>query len=128
MHGAEGCPPLGDVEEPPVMSGLRSALEPERLELEVIEAGRIEADRRERGCVRPLTLFDDHLDREQGGIDVGHGEERAAPVSGISLGHLLLRVAGKRLVPQTGELQIFVSIPGDLLIELVFDADPLPPN
>jgi len=32
------------------------------------------------------------------------------------------------LIPQTGELQIFVSIPRDLLIELVFDADSLPPN
>jgi len=32
------------------------------------------------------------------------------------------------LVPQTGELQIFVSISAGLLIELVFDADSLPPN
>ncbi len=32
------------------------------------------------------------------------------------------------VVPQTGELQIFVSIPGGLLIELVFDADSFPPT
>ena len=32
------------------------------------------------------------------------------------------------VVPQTGELQIFVSIPGGLLIELVFDADSFPPD
>src|SRR2546422_3737578 len=32
------------------------------------------------------------------------------------------------LVPQTGELQIFVSIPEGPLIELVFDADSLSPN
>jgi hypothetical protein len=67
MDGAERCPALDDVEEPPIVGPFRSPLESEGLELEMRRASRaVEADRGGRRRVGPFALLDDHLDREQG--------------------------------------------------------------
>jgi hypothetical protein len=72
----------------------------------------VEADRGGRRRVGPLTLLDDHLDREQGRIPVGDGEERAAAVTRIPLGHLRAWVTREHLVPEAYER------PDDRLVEL----------
>src|SRR5436853_7923858 len=51
----------------------------------------------------PLALFDDLVDREQGRVQVGDGEERASAVARVALGDLQTRVAREDLPAQATE-------------------------
>jgi hypothetical protein len=67
------------------------------------EAVSFEPNGRERRGMGPLPLLDDLLDRQQSGIQVGDGEERASAVARVTLRHLSSDVPDEDLASQASQ-------------------------